>query len=390
MGVLDKLTLKTSPYAKILTSSRNCTAQCPGKLLVMNEVTGIANTLGLDDDCKHQQSSPGRLHVWDSQYGPTTEAFRIFREIICNTFMPWTPEVIGDNFEGRVESILLENGVVGRVRVTPIIAMKTKSNIANSFDECIQGNFVLSGELKVVQGKRTNIARPGDLVLYHSYAKMIHTVKPDVNGFFDNISFIIPKSHFYAVPNAEDLFYNCLLTKNEMIKPLENCLELIAKNLHSASSDELSSLLNACIALLPLSVGRFGNVVMKTETAKMGHIMSEVLNFIDKNISNPNLSARVTAEHLGVSIRYVHKLFAHLGTTFSSHLTAQRLEHIKSELVAFSDRHRVSVSALAFQWGFNDLSTFNRAFKERFGCTPSHFRVHSDNGTMDHTPHYGV
>jgi hypothetical protein len=81
-----------------------------------------------DDATFHSSSN---FHVWDSRYGPSTQAFSVFRETICNTFMPWTPEVVGDNFEGRVESISLDKGVVGRVRMTPIIATKTKSNIAH-------------------------------------------------------------------------------------------------------------------------------------------------------------------------------------------------------------------------------------------------------------------
>ena len=73
----------------------------------------------------------------------------------------------------------------------------------------------------------------------------------------------------------------------------------------------------------------------------------------------------------------VSQLLAHSGTTFSAYLTAERLEHIKSELIAFSS-HSVPVSLLAFQWGFNDLSTFNRAFKDRFGCTPCQFCAHPE------------
>jgi AraC-like DNA-binding protein len=324
-----------------------------------------------DDATFHSSSN---FHVWDSRYGPSTQAFSVFRETICNTFMPWTPEVVGDNFEGRVESISLDKGVVGRVRMTPIVATKTKSNIAHSVDECIHGNFILSGELKVVQGGRTNIAKPGDLVLYHSFSPVTLTVKSD--DFFDNLAFVIPTSQFAAVPNAEDHFCNCLLSKRRLIEPLDSCLALLTKNLYSSSPDELSSLFNACVALLPLAAGRFGSDSRKTEIPKIGHLLHDIHNFIDENISEEDLSPRLTAEHFGVSIRYVQKLLAHSGTTFGTYTMGERLQRIKSEMIAFSG-HRVPISVLAFQWGFSDLSTFNRAFKDRFGCTPSHFRGHS-------------
>src|SRR5262245_36403311 len=113
---------------------------------------------GSESDDGYHPTSPPKLHVWDSRYGRPAEAFSVFRETICSTFMPWTPELVDSAFDARVESLSLENGVVGRVRMTPIVAVKTKQNIANSADECIHGNLILSGELKVDQGDRTNIA----------------------------------------------------------------------------------------------------------------------------------------------------------------------------------------------------------------------------------------
>jgi AraC family transcriptional activator of tynA and feaB len=323
----------------------------------------------------HKPFSPATFQVWDSRYGRPAEAFSVFRETICNTFMPWTPENLGSTFEGRVESISLEGGVVGRVRMTPIIAEKTKQNIANSIDECIHGNFILAGELKVVQGTRINIAKPGDLVLYQSFSPVSLTVKSD--ELFDNLAFIVPKSKFSHVQDAADKFSNLLLTKDKIIHPLASCFELITENLHSLSHDEISAIFNAFVALVPLSAGFLGGNAKKPAVSSMSDKLREVLGFIHKKLSDPELSPHQTARELGISTRYIHKLLAHAGTTFSAHVTEERLEHIKSELIAFSGQH-LPVSLLAFQWGFNDLSTFNRAFKQRFGCTPSEIRVPND------------
>ena len=217
----------------------------------------MASTLQLDDG-KSQQSSQPKFHVWDSQYGLSNEAFSFFRETVRGTFMPWTSEAIRNDFEGRVESLSLENGVISRVRMNQSITTKAKSNIFNSVDEFIHGNFVLSGELEVVQGGRANVAKPGDLVLYHRFSPVTLTGKPEKpDGLFDDLAFSIPRSQFSANQNAEDIFCNSLLTKGKMINPLESCLELIAKKLHLWSADELSALFNACIALLPLSAGRW-------------------------------------------------------------------------------------------------------------------------------------
>jgi AraC family transcriptional activator of tynA and feaB len=218
------------------------------------------------------------------------------------------------------------------------------------------------------------------LVVYHSYAPVTLTLKPQ--HYFDNLAFIIPKSTISKLESSnisyhDDKFYNRLFNSHTIIQPLANCFELITKNLHSFSRDELSALFNACVALLPVSAGSVGSVGKQLERARRRDMLHEVTKVINKNISNPHLSPGIVAKELGISTRYIHKLLAHSETTFSAYLTAERLEHIKSELIAFS-RHPVPVSLLAFQWGFNDLSTFNRAFKDRFGCTPSQFCAHPE------------
>jgi AraC-like DNA-binding protein len=88
------------------------------------------------------------------------------------------------------------------------------------------------------------------------------------------------------------------------------------------------------------------------------------------------MSPAIAAQHFGISVRYVQKLFAAGGTTFSAYIVAKRLDNIRDDLDSPSSRNH-SISSLAFRWGFRDLSSFNRAFKKRFGCCPKHYRVMS-------------
>jgi AraC-like DNA-binding protein len=310
-----------------------------------------------------------RFHVWDSQYEPSTKAFSIFREAICSSFMPWTPEALSSHFEGRVESIPLESGVVGRVRMTPIVARKTKSDIARSEGVCIHGNLVISGELKVEQGNKVTIARPGDLALYSSELPTTLTVKSDrSDGLFDNLALVIPVSACEPPLDARGMLLNCVLRKHQMLGPLNSCLNLLLKSLYSSEPEELDSLLKATSALLPLSAKHVNDDPLTADLPC--HMLRAILHFIDISIADPNLSPGYVARNFGVSVRYVHKLLAQYGTTFSEHVTVERLKRIKWELDA-DVNSRVPISVAVHRWGFSDLSTFNRAFKRRFGFAPT-------------------
>jgi AraC-like DNA-binding protein len=94
---------------------------------------------------------------------------------------------------------------------------------------------------------------------------------------------------------------------------------------------------------------------------------------IVENSSNRRLSIGAIARHLGVTPRYLQKLFEDDGSTFSAFLLGQRLANAHRTLSNPEfDSHQVS--AVAYEVGFGDLSYFNRCFRRRFGATPRDVR----------------
>jgi AraC-like DNA-binding protein len=85
------------------------------------------------------------------------------------------------------------------------------------------------------------------------------------------------------------------------------------------------------------------------------------------------LSPAAVAAHLGVTPRYVHMLFEPEGVSFAQFVLGRRLLCAR-RLVADPRMSGRSISAIAFDAGFGDLSTFNRNFRLRFGCTPTEVR----------------
>jgi AraC-like DNA-binding protein len=95
---------------------------------------------------------------------------------------------------------------------------------------------------------------------------------------------------------------------------------------------------------------------------------------IVKNLVDRQLSIEAIALRHGITPRYVSMLFDGDGTTFSEFVLAQRLNRAYRMLAdsRFSDR---TVSSVAFDAGFGDLSYFNRTFRRLYGETPSGVRA---------------
>ncbi len=98
-----------------------------------------------------------------------------------------------------------------------------------------------------------------------------------------------------------------------------------------------------------------------------------MLAFCRQNLHDANLSPQLVASHFGISVRTLHLRFEKLGQSFGRWLLENRLDAC-SKTLRDSYQRNCSISEIAYRWGFNDLSHFNKAFRARFGMTPSEAR----------------
>jgi AraC-like DNA-binding protein len=94
---------------------------------------------------------------------------------------------------------------------------------------------------------------------------------------------------------------------------------------------------------------------------------------VRRNLADSDLDCAFVAEDVGMSVRQVHAVFGHSGTSLSRWIWHERLDRIAGELRNPVLQHK-PVSAIAFDWGFKEAAHFSRQFRARFGVTPSHFR----------------
>ncbi|HMK68642.1 MAG TPA: helix-turn-helix transcriptional regulator, partial [Stellaceae bacterium] len=72
--------------------------------------------------------------------------------------------------------------------------------------------------------------------------------------------------------------------------------------------------------------------------------------------------------------KQVQRTFERNGKTFTEFVREQRLLRA-SRLLTTPANGRRKIAEIALDAGFGDLSYFNRAFRDRFGMTPSEWRA---------------
>ena len=100
--------------------------------------------------------------------------------------------------------------------------------------------------------------------------------------------------------------------------------------------------------------------------------MNKVLDYIDQHLDTP-LDLLTLAEVAHFSAFHFHRVFlAWVGETLGDYMWRRRLEIAAVHLAANS---QATILEIALTVGFGSSEAFARAFKRRFGCTPSAWRA---------------
>ena len=169
------------------------------------------------------------------------------------------------------------------------------------------------------------------------------------------------------------------------LDPASDALRLLLQYLRLQMTLDASANPEVCLLaakhmadLLVLALGGRNAEHDPADSSAVAHArLLAVRDLLNRLAHDPMLSADSIGSQLGLSGRSVQLVMQRSGTTFSDELTTARIRQAMLLLQSGrnSDRRIVDI---ALDVGFGDLSTFYRAFKRHFGCTPSDVRR---NGT---------
>lgn len=138
---------------------------------------------------------------------------------------------------------------------------------------------------------------------------------------------------------------------------------------HQAMQESLLAVIRA--ALVSTSEGSPQDVAVAGGSRAVVQMVRE---YINQNLHSERLSPSSIARAHGMSVRHIHRLFKGSETSLAGLVRRSRLERCAADLRDATLRG-VSVTEIAFRWGFNDSAHFSRAFKSEFGQTPRDYRA---------------
>nr|GFD33566.1 hypothetical protein [Tanacetum cinerariifolium] len=98
--------------------------------------------------------------------------------------------------------------------------------------------------------------------------------------------------------------------------------------------------------------------------------VERIAAYVAQHYSTP-LTAAAIGQAVGMHPDYANAIFKKsFGLTLRESILAERIAHAQRRLVTTAS----SITAIAFDCGFNSISRFNAAFLQKNGCTPRQFR----------------
>lgn len=151
-------------------------------------------------------------------------------------------------------------------------------------------------------------------------------------------------------------------------------LEATAEQISKISAEQLFPAEIALIEFLTMILPKHGSRKSKGGAIGMRASLFEMtLQSLELLLDDPELNLGKLSASTGLSVRTLSRLFSENETTFNAHVRERRLQRCYLELS--SPIHaQLSISEIAFRWGFNSSAHFSRAFRSQFGTSPRELR----------------
>ena len=238
--------------------------------------------------------------------------------------------------------------------------------------------YVKSGFLTVNISGENYIGKPGDAFVVSP--GNLHFMGSQ-NGTVDYFTFLFPLKYiaFRSDDMLDDKLIEPLNSGHLMISPeikdtvKEQCEQLAgvyAAEIDKSESKITSQIRKKIILLQFIHELWKKGFIVENDTTGRNTVEKEMVSYIQQNYTGKIL-LREFGEQFHLSEKYISRYFKeNFHITLSQYVTYLRLEHAKQML----QETDISVTEVAMQSGYQNISYFIRSFKKTYGVSPLKYR----------------
>lgn len=295
----------------------------------------------------------------------TTGSSDEYRTMLAESALPLdvAPLTTG-RFHGSVQAYAADGLAIMRVTSVEQDVSRTHPMIGSFPNEVLKVLIEREGSAGIRQHGREAILSPGTMTIYD-------TTRPySVRQFapFVADAVLIPRDRLPIRDNViAALQRSPLSARTGPGAIFDSYLTQLWQRLPECSAPSASRFLSVLVELLAAAV------VDVAEPLSDNALQASAMTWIGIHLSDPDLSPPAVAAATGLSVRYLHRLFADSGVTVASYIRTERLRRIRRDLENPHLQHR-TIAAIGAQWGIPDAAHLSRLFKATFDLSPRDVR----------------
>jgi AraC-like DNA-binding protein len=293
-----------------------------------------------------------------------------FSDTIGRLDVPWKIGVSSKRFNAQVKHRTFADCIVGEMSFGSCTGIRDNSDIAGTDSGYICLSYLKQGHLTFSQGTRNLVVERGDLLLWDGATPSMFTCSGASQ--FELIWLPLDMVERRVGPVGQSLGQSaqCKDGIGRMLSQhMRNLHRLIGDMPPMAQRRVLEASIDLIFACFALDTGSDDDL-----NQHQRELLEAAKAEISSNITLARLNPRTIAQSLGISVRYLQRIFAASGTTFSAHVARARLDHAR-RLLADHGSSRLNLTEIAHQVGFCDLPHMDRSFKREYGYSPSAYRA---------------
>lgn len=303
---------------------------------------------------------------------PAAAQFDLWQQMVADAFTPVmlkrSDSQEGNGFRSTVQARRLGDLSLSWLTSQAQTVTRTADLVAGRPSGHYFFNLVLRGCGSAVQDGRAATALPGQFLLVDGDRPFTL----DFGCTFDDICLMIPKelldSHLAAPQLCTAVTVDGTSASGAIVL---GALRALRSQHSHPSPREAAGITEHILPLISLAVSE---VAMPSTPSPRTALLQAVLDEIDTHYADRDLSPAEVARRVSISVSYLTKLLASRGATFSHLLQRRRLDHAWAAL-APGGPTAPTITSVAHASGFRDSAHFSRAFRARFGITPTQRRA---------------
>ena len=308
-----------------------------------------------------------RAHFSTESLSPA-DRLPYYRDVICRTVAKCDIEPLDGRF--RFDASMLPGLGVARVAATPARVTLTRQLASACPDDLLfmiyrRGSWTMSQlgrEISLKGASAALLSCSDPMTLQRSSVQFA--------------SITIPRASLAPmISNLDAAMMSPVPADCEAMRLLNGYLDTLLRDTPVTAPEVRRLALNHIHDLVAVAVGATRDAAQIAKGRGVGAArLASVKADIMAHLGHHDLTVGAVAIRQGISEPYMRKLFANEDTSFSDFVLSRRLASAHRMLTdrRFADR---SITSIAYDAGFSDLSYFNRCFRRRFGDTPSAIRA---------------